>query len=50
MESGEGRVQLAKHLLKTIGADIVNIVFEMTAAENLMSLGNHQIIKIRSYF
>jgi len=40
---GDTEVQLCKHLLKTIGSDIVNIIFGMVANENLMSLAEGDI-------
>ncbi|XP_057308369.1 E3 UFM1-protein ligase 1 homolog isoform X1 [Hydractinia symbiolongicarpus] len=39
----ETRALLSKHLLRTVASDVVNIVFEMVANENLMSLAENEM-------
>jgi len=39
---GDTSTLLYKHLLKTIATDVVNIIFEMVAIENLMSLSENE--------
>jgi len=38
----DNQVLLSKHLLKTIATDLVNIIFELVANQNLMSLGENE--------
>ena len=38
----ENQVSLAKHLLKTIATDLVNVIFELVANQNLMSLAENE--------
>ncbi|XP_065649420.1 E3 UFM1-protein ligase 1 homolog isoform X2 [Hydra vulgaris] len=40
---GETRILLIKHLLKTIGTDIVNVICELVASEHLMSLSENEV-------
>lgn len=39
---GDTAIVLVKHLLKTVGTEVVNIIFEMVATENLMSLSDNE--------
>ena len=36
------QVHLCKHLLKTVCQDVVNLIFEMVATENLLTLADHE--------
>ncbi len=36
------KVHLCKHLMKTLCQDIVNLIFEIVAAENLLTLGDDE--------
>ena len=36
------QVHLCKHLLKTVCQDIVNLIFEIVAAENLLTLADNE--------
>jgi len=40
---GDTNVTLTKHLLKTLASDVVNIIFEIVANENLMSLHDDEV-------
>ena len=41
--SGDVRSQLSKHLLKSLASDVTNILFEMVANDNLMSLPENDV-------
>ena len=37
---GDARQQLSKHLLKTVCTDLTNLIFNLTAADHMMSLAD----------
>ena len=41
--SGDVRNHLSKHLLKSLASDVTNILFEMVANDNLMSLPENDV-------
>ena len=41
-------IVLTKHLLKTVATEIVNIIFEMVANENLMSLSDDEVFSLET--